>query len=147
MKGVPYKQKEDVIEDVYGTLVTENRVAVDHDHLLTFYLDVDIDGQENSFVKSSLKTEKVREKNSPRKCYWTAYSKTARTEAEARIKVSAKPVDILIVNPEKKTKVGNTVGYRLMIGGMPATSLLSDDDSIQIRAAYSKYQVMVTPYN
>ncbi|RWR77717.1 primary amine oxidase [Cinnamomum micranthum f. kanehirae] len=84
VKGVPYTHTNQIRENVYGTLLAENTTGVNHDHFLTYYLDMDIDGQDNSFIKAKMQT---------------------------------------------------------------ATSILSDDDYPQIRGAYSKYQLMVTPYN
>ncbi|XP_021860202.2 primary amine oxidase 1 [Spinacia oleracea] len=146
MKATSYTSMDQVTEEMYGTMVAPNTIAINHDHFLTYYLDLDVDGNENSFMRSSLQSERVRRMSTPRKSYWNVKKKIFKREAEARIRLSSKPAQLMVVNSNKKTNVGNPVGYQL-ITGQPAYSLLADDDYPQIRTAYTKYQVWVTPYS
>jgi primary-amine oxidase len=113
---------------------------------LTYYLDLDVDGEANSFVKNNLVTKRVTDPSIPRKSYWTVVSETAKTESDAKIHLGLKPTELVVVNPNKRTKPGNLIGYRLIPGAV-AAPLLLEDDYPQIRGAFTKYNVWVTPYN
>ncbi|KFK44948.1 hypothetical protein AALP_AA1G323500 [Arabis alpina] len=134
-------------EDIHGTIVADNTVGVNHDHFVTFRLDLDIDGTDNSFVRNELVTKRIpKYSKTRRKSYWTTRPKTAKTEAEARVKLGLKAEELLVVNPNSKTKHGNNIGYRLLPGSV-SRSLLLQDDYPQIRGAFTNYNVWITPYN
>ncbi|ERN07870.1 hypothetical protein AMTR_s00012p00215330 [Amborella trichopoda] len=90
---------------------------------------MDVDNSNNSFVKVEL----VREETAP--------------EKEAQIRLSLyEPAEFHIINPTKKTRVGNPVGYKV-VPAANAASLLDPADPPQMRAAFTNYQIWVTPYN
>ncbi|PSR92695.1 Primary amine oxidase [Actinidia chinensis var. chinensis] len=144
-RATHYTHEEQIKEDLYGTLVAENTIATNHDHYLTYYLDLDIDGEENSLVKTKMKTA-TSNGDTPRKSYWTVVRETVKNELDARMKLGGEPDYLVITNPNKMTKMGNKIGYRLLPSS-PSTSLLLNDDYPQFRASFTKYQVWVTPYN
>ncbi|WMV43693.1 hypothetical protein MTR67_037078 [Solanum verrucosum] len=102
--------------------------GVIHDHYVTFHLDMDIDGpSNNSFVKVNLQKEMTSPGESPRRSY-------------------LKVLEFHVINSNKKSRVGNPVGYKVVPGGT-AASLLDHDDPPQKRAAFTNNQIWVTPYN
>ncbi|KAJ6351222.1 hypothetical protein OIU78_007201 [Salix suchowensis] len=146
VRGSMYTHTDQIKEEAYGTLLAENTLGANHDHFFTYHLDLDVDGDANSFVRSQLRTTPVADDLSPRKSYWRVVSETAKTESDARIKLGEAQGDLLVVNPNKRTNMGNFIGYRL-IPGSAAAPLLSDDDYAQIRGAFTKYNLWITPYN
>ncbi|CAJ2668530.1 unnamed protein product [Trifolium pratense] len=149
VKGTTYENMNQVPDEeyLYGTLLSENIIGVIHDHFITYYLDMDIDGSDNSFVKVNIKKQQTSPGESPRKSYLKAVRKVAKTEKEAQIKLKLyDPSEFHVVNPLKKTRVGNPVGYKL-VPGATAASLLDHDDPPQKRAAFTNNQIWVTPYN
>ncbi|KAH0465039.1 hypothetical protein IEQ34_005142 [Dendrobium chrysotoxum] len=148
LKASTHTHTNQIKSDEHGELVGRNTIAVYHDHFITFHLDLDVAGPANSFVKAHLKTVRSNSAHpTPRKSYWTVVRETAKTEADARILLGSTVSELLIVNNGVRTALGNAAGYRLVGSNAAATSLLSDDDYPQIRAAYTKKQLWVTPYN
>ncbi|KAJ7952455.1 Amine oxidase [Quillaja saponaria] len=134
-------------ESLYGTLLSENVIGVIHDHYITFHLDMDIDGSNNSFVNVNIKKQQTAPGESPRRSYLKAVRNVAKTEKDAQVKLKLyDPSEFHVINPSKKTRVGNPVGYKVVPGGT-AASLLDLEDPPQKRGAFTNNQIWVTPYN
>ncbi|ONI06748.1 hypothetical protein PRUPE_5G078900 [Prunus persica] len=149
VKGTSYENVNQVSspENLHGTLLSENVIGVIHDHYVTFYLDMDVDGSDNSFLKVNLRREQNSPNESPRKSYLKATKTVAKTEKDAQVKLKLyDPSEFHVINPTKRTRVGNPVGYKLVPGGT-AASLLDLDDPPQKRGAFTNNQIWVTPYN
>ncbi|MCD7471659.1 hypothetical protein HAX54_012253 [Datura stramonium] len=150
VKGSPYVNMNQVNQNeyLYGTLLSENIIGVIHDHYITFHLDMDIDGpSNNSFVKVNLQKEMTSPGESPRKSYLKAVRNVAKTEKDAQIKLKLyDPSEFHVINSNKKSRVGNPTGYKVVPGGT-AASLLDHDDPPQKRGAFTNNQIWVTPYN
>ena len=52
IKGTKYENVNQIKseDEIHGTLLAQNTIGVIHDHYVTFYLDMDVDGIDNSFV-------------------------------------------------------------------------------------------------
>ncbi|XP_020083920.1 primary amine oxidase-like [Ananas comosus] len=149
VKGTVYKNMSQVPEheDLYGTLLTENLIGVVHDHYVTFYLDMDVDGPENSFVDVHIVKQETGAGESPRKSYLRVERRVAKTEEDARIKLKLyDPSEFHVVNAKRTSSVGNPTGYKI-VPGATAASLLDLDDPPQERAAFTNNQIWVTQYN
>ncbi|KAK7292355.1 hypothetical protein RIF29_08133 [Crotalaria pallida] len=146
IKGVSIKHKSEIKEDQHGSLLSANTIGVYHDHFYIYHLDLDIDGEYNSFEKTNFKTVRVTDGSSKRKSYWTIETETAKTESDGKVKIGTAALELAVVNPNKQTSVGNVVGYRL-IPAPPIHPLLAQDDYPQIRGAFTNNNVWVTPYN
>ncbi|KAJ0478136.1 putative primary-amine oxidase [Helianthus annuus] len=149
VKATPYENIYNIsnTDDMSGPLVSENVIGVVHDHFISFHLDMDIDGPNNSFAEVNLVKEETRPGQSPRKSYLKAIRKVAKTEDDAKIKLKLyDPSEFHVFNPAKRSRLGNPTGYKIVPGGT-AASLLDLDDPPQIRAAFSNNQIWVTPHN
>ncbi|KAL0913851.1 hypothetical protein M5K25_017343 [Dendrobium thyrsiflorum] len=149
VKGTAYQNISQVPKehDLHGTLVTENLIGIAHDHFITFYLDMDIDGPNNSFVKVHMTKQQISPQESPRKSIYKFNREVAKTEKDGRIKLNLyDPSEFHIVNPARLSKVGNPTGYKL-VPAATAASLLDLTDPPQLRSAFTNNQIWITPYN
>lgn len=143
VKGTPHENAVTIHnqEDMSGPLVSENVIGVVHDHFINFYLDMDIDSPNNSFVKVNMIKENTLPGQSPRKSYWKAKRHVAKTENDAKIKLKLyDPSEFHVVNPSQRSRLGNPTGYKIVPGGT-AASLLDLNDPPQVRSAFTNNQV------
>jgi len=68
IKATKYKNVDQINseDDIHGTLLAKNINGVTHDHYITFYLDMDIDGANNSFVQIKMAKQTVKNGQTPR---------------------------------------------------------------------------------
>ena len=137
---------ENGLDTAYGRLVAEHTVATNHDHFFSFRLDLDVDGQENSFIYEQLKTKRL-DSESGRKSLWVVETSTAPTEDVAKMVIDIQnPTLWRVINPNVSGPLGNPVSYQLEAKSN-AISLLSPDDFPQRRAGFTDYHLWVTPYD
>ncbi|CAN6247953.1 unnamed protein product [Urochloa humidicola] len=149
VKGTAYSHLSQAREneDMHGTLLSENVIGVIHDHYVTFRLDMDVDGADNSFVRVEMARQGTAPGESPRRSYLKATRHVAQTEKDAQVRLKLyQPEEFHVVNPTKKTRVGNPVGYKVVPAGT-AANLLDPEDPPQKRGAFTNNQIWVTPYN
>ncbi|HVG26340.1 MAG TPA: hypothetical protein VM865_01950 [Acidobacteriaceae bacterium] len=128
----------------YGTLVGPNLVAVNHDHYFSYRLDLDVDGQNNSFMVDRLLPETISART--RKSIWAVHSTMAKTEKDGIMDIDPRrPGMWMVINPSVHGKVGHPTGYEIM-PGMTAVSNVSPEDPAQKVGAFSEHQLWVTPY-
>lgn len=136
-------ETKEELDELYGTLISENTIGVYHDHFFTFHIDLDVDGRKNSFARDNFVKHLIPPEESVRKSRWGVERIVAKTEADARIQIDGvqKPSNFFVTNPNKKTRLGNEVSYRL-VPGAAAVTLLDPTDYPRIRAAYTENQVL-----
>ena len=110
-------------EVAYGTLVAPNLVAVDHDHFLSFRLDMDVDGTGNTLVRGRLAPVTFDGENG-RHSAWHVVD--TEIDTEGAIEPDGHFADEIwkIVNPNLTNGLGQHPGYELRLGHS-ATSLLT----------------------
>jgi len=134
-----------VQDTLYGRLVKPNLVSPYHDHFFSIRMDLDIDGQNNIFVKEELVPTRLE--NSPRKSIWQLTPTVYLNELNAQLNISIQRPSIWsIQNPNKQNSQGYNVGYEIHPMGS-AISLLSPDDYPQIRGGFSKNNLWITAYD
>jgi primary-amine oxidase len=129
----------------YGTLVAPNLVAVNHDHFLSFRLDVDIDGTPNKFVRRRLVPGAI-DGEKARTSLWRTVDEAVTVEGPVIPDMHAGPEIWRIVNPTTVNGLGQHPAYELH-GEHPAVSLLAPDDPAQRRAGFSAAPLWVTAYD
>jgi primary-amine oxidase len=142
VKGVAARTMTDpsaAQDTAYGVLVAPNLTAVNHDHFLSFRLDVDIDGQPNTLVRQRLLRQSL-EGSGGRRSLWRVGEENVTEEGPLGDEIWR------IINPNLTNSLGQHPGYELR-AGHSAFSLLARDDFPQRRAAFSAAPLWITAYD
>jgi primary-amine oxidase len=128
----------------HGTLVAPNTVAVYHDHYLSFRLDMDVDGQNNTFMVDRLVPEKISART--RTSIWGVESTPAKTESQAIMDIDPrKPAMWHFVSGTERGPLGYPTGFEIMPEATAVDFLSPDDPSLKV-GAFAEHQLWVTPY-
>ncbi len=95
-------------DDLYSTPVAPFLVAPNHSHHFNFRLDLDIDGQANTFMLGHLRE---RPAHGPRRSVWTYQQEPVTSEAHALTHDAHQLWQV--VNPNRRNAMGRPVGYQI----------------------------------
>ncbi|MBR0751975.1 tyramine oxidase [Bradyrhizobium jicamae] len=129
-------------DTAYGTLVDPRLLAVNHDHYMTFRIDMDVDGTGNRLVEDRFGVRKLTGEGT-RKSLWQVESRPVSSEGPITTPLNA--AQFRVESTEKTNRLGYHTGYQLMPGHSDV-SLLAKDDPIQQRAAFSGYTLWASAY-
>jgi primary-amine oxidase len=148
VKGVRARSPADpsaAHDAAYGSLIAPGLVAVNHDHFLSFRLDVDIDGEANTLVRQRLVRQRPNA-GPERQALWRVVEDGVGVEG---------PLDALphggdgtwrIVNPNRTNPLGKHPSYELR-AGHSASPLIGADTAATGRAGFAAAPLWVTAYD
>jgi primary-amine oxidase len=148
VKGVVARDMADpsaAKDSATGMLVAPSLVAVNHDHFLSFRLDVDIDGSANTLLRQKLAAQPAAG-DTGRRSLWTVTEQAVGEEGPVAAGDHGGAEVWRIVNPNLQNSLGQAPGYELR-PSHSGTSLLAPDDFPQRRAAFSAAPLWVTAYD
>jgi primary-amine oxidase len=129
----------------YGELIAPNLAAPNHQHLFNFRLDFDVDGTTNSVYEVDVEAVPAGTDNPLANAFVTRPRLLARESEAQRVVDPARSRTWKVVNPRRRNRLGEPVGYKLIPGSTP-TLLASPDSSISRRATFATKNLWVTPF-
>jgi primary-amine oxidase len=131
-------------DTAYGNLIAPYTVAPNHDHYINFRLDLDIDGQANSFVRDTFELE--RPKEGLRRSLWKIKTQRYRTEGPIVPDHAERGGAVWrVVNNGTRNALKQKPSY-ILHGAHDPTSILLEDDPPQLRAQFSAHNIWVSAY-
>ncbi|MEV5029098.1 primary-amine oxidase [Paenibacillus sp. LPE1-1-1.1] len=152
VKAVSSKTMDDktaVSDTRNGKLVDANIVAPTHQHIFSYRLDLDVDGESNSVGEILPKAISVKNPEFARSEMITV-EKTYKLEQDAIQKFDPDKI-VLVTNTSKENKLGYATGYQVMpyAGGthpFMEEPLFTKTDYVLKRAEFINNHIWVTPY-
>jgi primary-amine oxidase len=150
VKGVATRHLRDASaarDTRYGSLIAPHLVAPNHDHYFNFRLDFDIDGTDNTFVKTVLDRGKTVA-GALRKSYWVANPQPIASEMEGRLRVdNGKPALYSVINSNREGVYGHHPGYAILPRDTATYGPYDYNDPPFKRNAYIGYSFWNTLYD
>ena len=126
----------------YGTLIAPNLVGVNHDHFMSFRIDMDVDGQNNRLVTDKFVKRRLSG-HSLRRSFWQVDKTVVGTEGA--LGSMHEPEWFRVESSVRKNQMGNPTSYQL-VPGHSDLSILDADEPQQQRASFSGAALWVTRY-
>jgi primary-amine oxidase len=130
---------------LFGQLVDLGLTSANHQHIFNMRLDMDVDGQDNTFVTLSPRVIRAPA-TSLRKSAWVIDERQYDREQTAQVD-SAPGVQWTVVNPNQHNSLGYPTGYLIDVESESTTILMSDDDFPLQRAAFVQHDLWVTQFD
>jgi len=130
-------------DTAHGNMIGNGLVGINHDHFFSFRVDLDVDGIENRAVYDNVVTEQLS-KGDTRRSIWRVEEELIPEEGVLQKQMGSGY--LRIVSNTKTNKLGYQTGYQLY-PGHNSMSVLSEDDALQERAAWSAKPVWLTRYD
>ncbi|MBV8118314.1 MAG: tyramine oxidase [Alphaproteobacteria bacterium] len=145
VRGASMRDLSATADTAYGGLVAPNLVGANHDHFLSFRLDLDIDGTANTLMRDRLVRRTIADR-SGRHSVWQIVEEPIVAEGPLAAGAHGGSEIWRIVNPNITNALGQHPGYELR-PEHSAISLLAPDDIAQRRAGFSAASLWVTAYD
>lgn len=151
VKGVAARSMSDpsaAADTRWGSLIAPRLVAPNHDHFFNFRLDFDIDGRNNSFMRTGLEPAAVEE-GALRRSLWRTVPAMPATETAARYRIDpSRPAMYHVMNTGLSGGLGHRPGYMIKPDNAVAYSPLDvANDPPAVRNAYIDKTFWVTPHD
>ncbi len=131
---------------VYGTELTPQLYAPNHQHVFCVRMDMMIDGVNNSVYEVDTEAVPLGESNPYGNAFYAKSTLLATEQQAQRLIDPFKARYWKIVNPSVQNRMGYPVGYKLVHGenGLPFAHL---ESSVMQRGGYMTKHLWVTPYD
>lgn len=127
----------------HGSLIAPNLVGVNHDHFMSFRVDLDVDGQNNRLVVDRFVPLAV-ESNPLRRSLW--HVERSVVDREQALDPGHDSAWYRVESHDRRNAMGNPTSFQVELGHSD-TSLLAQDEPQQQRASFSRSPLWVTRYN
>jgi primary-amine oxidase len=127
----------------HGTLIAPNLVGVNHDHFMSFRVDLDVDGQSNRLVVDRFVPKPIQ--NNPlRRSLWEV--ERSVVDREQALDPGHDSAWYRVESTGRRNAMGYPTSFQVMLGHSDI-SLLAKDEPQQQRASFSGSPLWVTRYN